>query len=117
MNWIDIVSILFACVTANHLGLVTAIEYVTKRELPVINCPKCLTFWCVLAYWLLFVGLTDVPLMLAVSFLSSYAALWLELAEGYIDKLYMRLYEKIYNTTADKTATDTDNGHPTGTMS
>ena len=47
---IDIASIVFVCVTANHLGLVKAIEDVADKELRIVNCPRCLTFWSVLAY-------------------------------------------------------------------
>ena len=44
--------------------------------------------------------------VLAISFLSSYLAVWMELAEGYIDSLYMECYDKIYATadTADSYA-------------
>ena len=118
MIWIDIASIVFVCVTANHLGLIKAIESVIKcNHLPIISCPKCFTFWSVLAYqWL--VGFTDAPLMLTISFLASYSAIWLELFEGFIDTLYMKCYEKIYPNTADDTAAaDADNGNSAGTVS
>ena len=42
-----------------------------------------------------YVGFSDIPLVLAVSFLASYIALWLELFEGYIDTLYLKFYGKI----------------------
>lgn len=106
MNWIDIASILFVCVTMNHLGLVKAVEAVMERELPVINCVKCLTFWSELAY--LSFTLCDIPLVLAISFLCSYLAIWLELFEGIIDTLYTKLYEKIYPNSADDTLTAAD---------
>ena len=108
--WIDIVSIVFVCVTANHLGLIGKIEeimgefpllkkFIEKRNhIPVISCPKCFTFWSVLAYGLWSVGFSDLPLLLAVSFLASYAAIWIELFEGFIDTLYQKLYDKIYPT-------------------
>lgn len=119
MNWIDIVSIVFVCVTANHLGLIEAIQTVTQRNhLPIISCPKCFTFWSVLAYGLWSVGFSDIPYMLAISFLTSYAALWLELLEGYVDTLYLKAYEKI--TTAsddDAVAADADDGNPAGSVS
>ena len=107
MEWIDTACIIFACVTAIHLGLIGKIEEITGEfpllkkfiPLPIISCPKCFTFWVVLAYGLWAVGITDMPQVLAVSFLSSYAAIWLELFEGIIDKLYMKLYDKVYPTT------------------
>ena len=108
--WIDIVSIVFVCVTANHLGLIGKIEEIMGEfpllkkfigkwnHIPVISCPKCFTFWSVLAYGLWSVGFSDLPLLLAVSFLASYSAIWIELFEGFIDTLYQKLYDKIYPT-------------------
>lgn len=95
--WIDIASIIFISVTANHLGLINATEKILGRELPIVNCPKCLCFWCTLIYTSFAVH--DVVLSLALSFLCSYLALWLELAEGYVDNYYYKAYEKIYSTT------------------
>ena len=92
---IDIASIIFVCVTMNHLGLIGKLEEIWGK-FPIIDCPKCSSFWCVLIYGLWSVGFSDIPLVLAVSFLSSYLAIWLELFEGYIDILYLRLYESIY---------------------
>ena len=99
MNWIDIAGIVFVCVTMNHLGLITAIEGVIKYQLPILNCPKCLTCWSVLAYMV--ITAQDIITSLAVSFLASYIALWLELFEGYIDTIYNKVYEKIYTTSGD----------------
>ena len=115
--WIDIACIVFVCVTANHLGLIGKLEEI-KGELPIINCSKRFSFWSTLAYELWFVGFSDIPLVLAVSFLASYLALWVELFEAYIDTLYMKVYEKIYKHSADdKAATDADNGYTTSTLS
>ena len=105
--WMDIACIVFVCVTVNHLGLIAAIKAVTKRNrLWVLDCPKCLTFWATLCYQLV----TDCYLLqqvLAISLLASYAAVWLELLEGLIDKLYLKVYEQIYPTagTTDADAT------------
>lgn len=105
--WTDIAAIVFICVSANHMGLVRAAEGVLGKELPVINCPKCLTFWLTLAYTLLSLSLACdgiAPLVkggvrgVALSFLASYTAVWLELFEGFIDTLFNRLYAKIYPT-------------------
>lgn len=99
--WSDIVAIVFIAVTANHLGLVKAIESFFEKEIPIVNCPKCLTNWLVFGYMML---TRHNPITsLAVSLLCSYLAIWLELFEGFIDLLYQRLYEKIYS--ADDTAT------------
>lgn len=92
--WTDIAGIVFACVTANHLGLVKAIETVTKcNRLPIIGCVKCCTFWSVLLYMV--VNGHGIIQTLAIPFIASYAAIWLELFEGIIDLIYMRLYETI----------------------
>lgn len=98
MEWIDIASIIFVCVTMNHLGLVGKAEEMVG-ELPILNCAKCSSFWCCLAYGLWRADFSDLPLTLAVSFLASYVAIWVELFEGYIDTLFDRTYEKIYSTT------------------
>ena len=118
--WIDIASIVFVCVTMNHLGLVGEIGKIIGKDIPILSCPKCATFWFTLAYMIGKMGLSiipQIPLVLAVSFLASYAALWVELAEGYIDTLYTRTYEKIYDTPDDTTAPDTNAGDSAGTVS
>ena len=101
MNWIDIASIVFISVTMNHLGLINAVEGVLKCKLPIVNCPRCLSFWWVFSYGLICKGLDALIIVLAVSFLASYSAIWLELIEGCIDNLYDNIYDKIF-TTEDK---------------
>jgi len=111
MAWSDIAWIVVACTSANHLGLIAAVESLLHRRLPVVNCPKCLTFWSTLAYLLacfltgddallggsgpITVHLSVVPRMLAVSFLAAYSALWLELIMYFIDTLYNSIYDNI----------------------
>ena len=113
--WIDIAAIVFTCVTANHLGLVKAIEEAAQRELRIVNCPKCFSFWSVLAYTI--ITSRNVITSLAISFLASYSALWLELLEGYIDTLYTKVYEKIYPTYSDNpSAADAGNGDSAGAL-
>lgn len=112
----DIASIVFACVTANHLGLVKAIENVSKMEIPIVNCVKCFSFWAVLSYSI--IGHHEIFTSLAISFLASYFAIWLELLEGFIDTLYTKLYETIYpNTDNDTPASGAANGDPASTVS
>lgn len=104
MEWIDIAAVVFASVTVNHLGLIAAIEGVVHHKLPILNCPKCLAFWSTFAYGvsgdgLMLAALPSVlPRLLAISILCAYLAVWLELAEGFIDTLYLKLYEQIYST-------------------
>ena len=95
MFWLDIASMVFVCVTANHLGLIAAIEERVGYELHVINCIKCFSFWCVLIYSVIFLRQIIEPL--AISFLASYTGIWLELLEGYIDTLYYKIHGKIYS--------------------
>lgn len=87
---------------ANHLGLIEAIEGVAKMEIPIINCPKCLSFWSVLLYSIL--SGCELIASVAVSFVCAYCAVWLELLFGYIDTLYNRLYENIYPKETDDAA-------------
>ena len=109
MNWIDIASIVLVCVTMNHMGLVSAVESIVRTKLWIIDCPKCCTFWATLIYMLIVSH--DIITILAVSFLASYSALWLELLEAFIDTLYMKLYGKIITTDTDDTAaSDADGG-------
>lgn len=114
--WIDIASIVFVCVTANHLGLIEAVEGIIRNRLPIISCPKCFTFWSVLIYGLWAVGITDIPLLLAISFLCSYLALWLELLEAFVDTIYMKCYETIYDHTTDTPAADADEDNSAGSV-
>jgi hypothetical protein len=119
MEWIDVASIVFVCVTMNHLGLIGEIEKIWGKAIPILNCPKCATFWVTLCYgmWKMgFFEIPKIPLLLATSFLASYAALWLELFEGYIDSLYMKLYGKIYETSDNPPAADADTGNSAGSV-
>ena len=104
MNFWDIASIVFVCTAANHIGPIPDIETFLRRKLPVVGCIKCLTFWSVLAYCLvccdtIAVAITEVPRLLAISFLSAWSAIWLDLLMGIIDYLYIKVYDTIYPTT------------------
>ena len=107
ITWIDIAAVLFACTSANHLGLIGEIEKLLKIRLPIINCCKCFTFWATLTLLLIY-GQHPVRAV-AVSFLNAYLAVWLELGMGYIDYLYSLLYDKIYSTTTDEQGAANDN--------
>ena len=118
--WLDIASIVFVCVTMNHLGLIGKMEEVTGKELVILNCPKCSSFWLSILYglWGMNSLYGELPTLLAISFLASYSAIWLELLEGYLDTLYLKLYEKIIATNHNDTpATDSSNGNSAGPMS
>ena len=97
MEWLNDLMITFSAVAASHLGLVAAIERTVKHRLPIIGCPKCASFWAVLAYGALTSASPgDAPGVVAAAFLAAWAAIWLELAMGYTDQLYLRAYDKIY---------------------
>lgn len=115
--WIDILLILFSCVCANHLGLISAIEGVTRLRLPMINCPKCFSFWSTLAYCL--VQHVNAIESIGIAFLIAYLALWLELSMGFIDTLYMIVYEKVYSKgyNNDTHTANGRNGHSKRTLS
>ena len=117
MNWTDIAMLLFSCTAVNHMGLIDAAESVLGRKLPVLNCPKCLTFWSVL-FFTTCAGWNIIG-ALAVSFFCAWLAVWLELGMGFIDTLYIIAYEKVYSTTdtGDEIASDADNGNSEGALS
>lgn len=119
MEWFDIASIVFVCTTMNHLGLIGKFEEIMGFRVPILNCPKCASYWLTLAYGIGKMGfliIPQIPLVLAVSFLSAYMAIWLELLEGYIDTLYLKLYGKIYETSDNATAADSERGDSDGSM-
>ena len=104
-----VLMIVFACVAINHLGLVATIEGIVKRRLPVLNCPKCLSCWMVLAYQLL-VGTAIIP-AIALALLSAWAATWLHLLMAIIDTFYNRIYDTIFTAT-DHGATHAPSDNP-----
>jgi hypothetical protein len=119
MDFLDIASIVFVCTAANHLGLIPAIESFIKRRIPVLGCIKCLTFWGVLTYCFtcydtIAATIEEAPRLLAISFLSAWSAIWLDLFMGIIDKFYLIIYEQIYPTEheADTDALSADNTVP-----
>ena len=94
----DVVAVTLAAVLVNHMGLIEAVEGVIGFKLPVINCSRCLTFWSVLVVLLIGCGfaVASIPLIVATSFIAAYAAIWLELLFGIIDKQYEKIYKKTY---------------------
>jgi hypothetical protein len=99
MDWRAIACIVFICTAVNHLGLIPTIERITKRKLWVIDCPKCLTCWSVMAYQL--VTNCNPLTSFAIALLCSYIALWLNLFMYAIDTLYNRIYGKIEDYTEE----------------
>lgn len=113
----DIALILFSCVCANHLGLIGAIEGVIGYRIPIVNCPKCFSFWCTLSYCI--INNTSIVHSLAIAFLIAYLSIWLELLMGFVDTLFWIAYEKVYST-RNKNYYDSSNGNygnPSSTLS
>lgn len=80
----------FVSVLAQHLGLTEAMARVANK---IAKCPKCCTFWCVIAV-LLYVGcdaLVAISLSVLMSYVSHYVGLLLMCGQ----KLYNRLWEKL----------------------
>ena len=108
MNIWEVIAIVFTCTAMNHMGLIQAIEGEIGHELPVINCVKCSTYWLTLIYGVYTTKAIIIPV--AVAFLCSYIAVWLELLMAFIDTLYLKCYGKICKTDTDKAACDTQGG-------
>lgn len=104
---------------SRHLGLIREIEHIYGHRLKVVDCPKCAAFWATLVYglWAIRPFYGEYILILAISFLASYTALWLELIEGFIDVLYDKVYEKIYREPTDNApAAGPDEADTAGSM-
>ena len=99
----DIAAVTLAAVLVNHMGLIEAVEGVIKHKLPIINCSRCLTFWSVLCLLCCNNVSAKMTTIVATSFLAAYAATWLELLFGIIDKQYERIYKKTYPEAAKET--------------
>ena len=94
LGW-EVVMVVFSTTMAIHLGLVEAIctTIFGRKDLPVISCPRCLTFWSILVL-LLFSHIPPLK-TIATSFLGSYLSIWFDLFLGYLDKWYEKIYETI----------------------
>ena len=96
MAWIEVAAIMTSCVMAIHMGLVDAILRVygmEDKDVPIIRCPKCLTFWAVLLFLVL--SGHSVIISLATSFLASYVGIWFDLLLGIMDEWYEDIYNRI----------------------
>lgn len=108
--WGDIAMIVFAVTAANHMGLIAAAEKIAGFKFPIVNCCKCGSFWISLIFGLIdFRSIGLIPIV-AISFFAAWSAVWVELLMGYIDILYAKTYDRIYNSpTIAKTNSDTEN--------
>lgn len=95
--WKEAAEITASCVLFIGMGLEAEFERVLSCRFRILSCPKCLTFWSVLAFGLV-TGHGCVETA-AAAFLSSYAALWLSLLCDKLTLLYNKLYETINQQT------------------
>lgn len=102
---IEAVLITLCCVLFISMGLSGAVQERTRR-IGFLSCPKCLTFWVCLVYFLA----SGYPLLDSVtaSFISSYSALWLSL----VYDLLATLYNKIYETITETDTSEVDEANP-----
>ena len=90
-----------SCVLFVQMGLSGAIQDAVRIKSRILSCPKCLTFWAVLAWELAHrAGMVSA---IAASFILSYAALWVVLILDGLAVLYNSLYDAITETTQDTT--------------
>lgn len=88
--------LVLSCVMVIHLGLVDAVLRVLglRSDMPLVTCPKCLTFWTVLVYAV--IAHTSLTASVATAFVSCYIAVWLDLFLGIMDLAYERLERKFF---------------------
>ena len=92
----EAIVIMFCCVMSIHMGLTDAILGVCRlqdKPVPIITCPKCLSFHTVL-WFMVFTGHLIIY-SIAIAFLMSYAAIWLDLLLGLMDQRYEDIYDSI----------------------
>ena len=92
----EAVLITTSCVLFVQMGLSDAIQEATHIYLKVASCPKCLSFWSTLAYFLF--TQHGFIVSIAASFLCAYAALWLSLLYDALALLYNYAYECLTET-------------------
>ena len=85
-----------SCVLFVQMGLSEEVQGLLHINVRFFSCPKCLTFWSVLA-WALLSGKGLVH-SVAASFFFSYAAMWAALVMDGLAVLYNYLYEQITQT-------------------
>lgn len=73
---IGVVYVLMCCVLFVHLGMGDTICNIIKRDITLLRCTKCISFWSVLCYSLAHYNpLTSIT----TAFCAAYVALWLDL--------------------------------------
>ena len=85
-----------SCVLFVQMGLSRAIQDTIGFRSKILSCPRCCTFWPVLAY-MLATG-KGIVMSVAASFISSYCAMWIALLYDSLATLYNWLYEQLSET-------------------
>ena len=101
--WKDVLLLTLSCVLFVQMGLSGAIQEALHVQIKPLSCPKCLSFWAILAF-LVLSGYGNVIEAMVASFLCSYLALWLSLAYDAVAIIYNKLYE--YLSEASDTSED-----------
>ena len=103
MSFLQYILAAFICAAMNHLGLIAAAEKVLRHRLPVVNCPKCSAFWLslIIALSAKPTGTAAVLTAVAMSLLTAWVAVWIELLMGGIDILKNRIYDTFYTAAGD----------------
>lgn len=89
----QVAMILTSCCLFIHLGLGDAICKIIRYNFILFRCPKCLSFWSVLCYLLLFNQ--SVIVSLCIAFICAYMAIWIDLLLTIIANWYEEIYESV----------------------
>ena len=84
--------ITLSCVLFVQMGLADAVRNTLKIQSRIISCPKCLTFWSCIVYFI--VRGNPIVTSVAASFISAFVSLWLSLAFDVIAAIYNSIYEQ-----------------------
>lgn len=100
----EVALITISCVLFIQMGLYGAIETLLHIKMPIVSCPKCLTWWVCLLYLATHeYGIVD---CVATSFIASYVASWLSLLYDSLAILYNYIYEQINKATNTSEASE-----------
>ena len=104
----EVALITISAVLFVQMGLSSAIQATLHFRSKIASCPKCATFWSVLAYCLL--TRNEIIESVAASFISAYAAQWLALLYDALALLYNSAYESITKTDGASEDAEADTG-------
>lgn len=81
--------VMIASLLAQHLGLTDAVSKILTK---ILKCPRCLSFWAVLAVllWLR----CNLIIAMGLSILMAYLSVWIGMLLVLASKLYDRLWQK-----------------------